>query len=180
MYLIVPSSLVAEACDSPFPPLSGNHCPASTWMGVLHLLLSPQRGFSTAIIWGVPSFIESQFFDSYIVLFDMSLQKKQNKTPKTNNKKPPKTCKLFCFYPSSTKEAFRLSRGAWDRESSVITSSKKPTSSFRSSSYRGKILTINSQLSRTKCHNSLSLIRKDYHILGRATLKAIFCKQSGL
>lgn len=38
-------------------------------------------------------------------------------------------------HPSSTKEAFRLSRGAWDRDSVVMTSSRKPTSSLRSSSY---------------------------------------------
>lgn len=37
-------------------------------------------------------------------------------------------------HPSSTKEAFRLSRGAWDSDRVVITSSRKPTSNLRSSS----------------------------------------------
>lgn len=37
-------------------------------------------------------------------------------------------------HPSSTKDAFRLSRGAWDKDRVVITSSRKPTSNFRSSS----------------------------------------------
>lgn len=37
-------------------------------------------------------------------------------------------------HPSSTKDAFRLSRGAWDNDRVVITSSRKPTSNLRSSS----------------------------------------------
>lgn len=48
-----------------------------------------------------------------------------------------KHCVCASSHPSSTKDAFRLSRGAWDSDRVVITSSRKPTSSFRSSSCDG-------------------------------------------
>ena len=44
-------------------------------------------------------------------------------------------CVCACVsHPSSTKEAFKLSRGARDRDRVVMTSSRKPTSNLRSSS----------------------------------------------
>lgn len=41
---------------------------------------------------------------------------------------------VYFSYPSSTKDAFKLSKGAWDRDRVVITSSKNPTNNLRSSS----------------------------------------------
>lgn len=46
-------------------------------------------------------------------------------------------CVCASSHPSSTKDAFRLSKGAWDSDRVVITSSRKPTSSLRSSSCDG-------------------------------------------
>lgn len=52
----------------------------------------------------------------------------------TQNRKKKKEPSMRFPYPSSTKDAFRLLRGAWDKDRVVMTSSRKPTSNLRSSS----------------------------------------------
>lgn len=85
-------------------------------------------------------------------------------------------------HPSSTKAAFRLSRGAWDRDRVVITSSRKPTNSLRSSSFREKMfMSVKSSRLQLCLHwhfNFYIYVIKSTYVWSTFFFKVFYCYQT--